>query len=1179
MPNIRDLNVSSAEGDTSFVIYDASSGATRRCSIDSVSEYVIKQIPTGSGASVVSGTYSNGTLTLHMSYGPDIVITGWADLGGVTFDGNEIESISFNGGLEGRYNAQTKALSVDMISNQAIGNYFLGIYHDLASLQAAVRNPKDNYQAIILSPDEEYYHVVAGQWVELAPVVNVHPSYIGAFDTEAALNSAGGSAQNGSLAIVGTDDHAFYVKKAGAWTAIKGADLPSLVGRVAALESAKQSMEQSLQTKISGIHIEDEDNNTADSARTINLSGLFIESQSGSAVTIAAKKQITVSNGADQGSTTQTGEAVEFPGASIATRNEGKIVQVTFPAGSNTLIVSDKTNTEYTASKLQFPTASIFQGGDENTYVVDVALGVNAAGDSDIQNVTDFEFDKSIVEDITQQGEQTRKVRVTPDFSSVEAKSTPSYLAFFGNPIYIGYSESATPVHTRDVVYPEEIVVDSNDMNKIGVDRDAMTFTLNKLDGFDSTDYLVSVRLSFRDYAWSDGYIKVSIEGEDALPIQDVYGVPMSVEHMYVNREKFEAIQLTSIIRVAQTTVFQIVCDTDLMEVQPVITPRNESASGILIQSLTHLSKTSDAMQQFEQEIGEKIPVGYRVFGGEIFNLDYLNAPDRGPFVAGAPSALWRSDGQMFHSLNGFNWKVENGEFSMWDNGQQMDGSFAKIFDAVSTQFLHGKQISINIEYSSDSAWQVNLLKWTGAPDGAQAGSNTELFSTRPLNGQPTWKAGWTPVYDVDTVVDCSTTGAGNYSTASGTFTVPNDAVQFALILYPIIPAQPAFFKLRSLTGSLSQQITGWVLGTQSTIGEPSSRKVNDLITYVQDNQGTGGISYPIGSTETPMPFGKLVTWHETVPAPAVNPVNADEHRQRAGEGGLLLESEGVLEFSPTQLLIRNTGSNDQTVTFVYKVKHSDNTTATITDSSTTFTVRASNGSGQFFKMKSFKYHCKLDDVIYLVATASGASGLDLWSFSAGMPLLKGSFVYKKILPSTFYDATTPSFAFGVAQVDTTDTKYAPSTANVAATLPLNTIYQSSSAANSVNFSNANDTVSISPIGLYKLDYKAHLIRTQQWAGAVKFSMWVEYSANNGATWQVVNGSVARMNVPADYPATAIPMTLTFPFEVTASPTMLRGRYIADVITNGIGLQSYAASGDFPQAAAWQLTCTKVQGG
>lgn len=60
------------------------------------------------------------------------------------------------------------------------------------------------------------------------------------------------------------------------------------------------------------------------------------------------------------------------------------------------------------------------------------------------------------------------------------------------------------------------------------------------------------------------------------------------------------------------------------------------------------------------------------------------------------------------------------------------------------------------------------------------------------------------------------------------------------------------------------------------------------------------------------------------------------------------------------------------------------------------------------------------------------------------------------------------------------------------------------------------------------------------------------------------------------HPETAIPLTVTFPTEITVANTMYRIRHIADAITNGVGLQSYAASGDFPAVASIQLTGTYI---
>ena len=819
------------------------------------------------------------------------------------------------------------------------------------------------------------------------------------------------------------------------------------------------------------------------------------------------------------------------------------------------------------ATSIAFPTASVFVG-ENGEAVIDTAFGITKAGESEQGDIVSLEIGDDFDLSVSQVAGRSRgnKASITLNKSGLEAKHTPAYLAYFGNPAYIGYSEGATPTNRINTVYPEEIVVDSNDQTKILANSDDMTFTLNKLDGFDSSDYLVSVRLAFRqtrwDIAWNTGFISLSLMDMEGNPLTDVYGVPMVIRHVYNANDALEPIQLTSILRIHGETTFQIVTDTNLSTVQPVITPRNEGASGIMIQSLTHLSKTSDAMQQFEHEVGEKFPLTYRTFGSNLVDFSYLNAPDRGPFVAGAPSALIRSDGNMFHSVNGFSWQVQGGVFSITGNGQPVDGSFAQIFDAVSTQFLLGKSLSVSAEYSSNVPWKISLLKWTGAPDQA----NTELFSSRPVNGQPTWKDGWSVVDTLDlTIADT------NFVTLSKTFTIPQDAVQFTIVLYPSTVSTATTFSLRSLSGSLTQQVTGWYLGDRKTIGEPSSRKLNDLITFVQDNQGVAGISYPITNTQSPIPFGKLVTWHSTVPAPSVNPVTTVAQNQRQGEGGVLFEAEGVLEFSGTQLLIVNTGATSQTVTFKYKVKHGDGTIEDLTDSQTVFTVVSNNGSGQFFRMKEFTYHCKANDVLFLVATSSGASGLKLYGLNAAYPMVKGSLVYKKILPTSYDSPAITPVAFGATQLDTVDTTYSLTAANTAQTMPLNTLMTTAAGVSEFTLDNANDTVKLGKAGVYWLSYNAHVIRTQQWNQAVKYGVWLEYSTDNGATWTYLNGSSYVLDIPQEQPSSPNPISLSVPFEATVDNIRIRGRHAASIITNGIGIKSYAATAVFPATSAWRL--------
>lgn len=92
---------------------------------------------------------------------------------------------------------------------------FVGFYDDLKSLNDAIPKPAPGMQSIVLSPSESYYHVSAGLWVKFAPVGEVHPSYIGSYDTIDDLKIAQTKPNDGDVAIVGKQK--FYVYDSPDW--------------------------------------------------------------------------------------------------------------------------------------------------------------------------------------------------------------------------------------------------------------------------------------------------------------------------------------------------------------------------------------------------------------------------------------------------------------------------------------------------------------------------------------------------------------------------------------------------------------------------------------------------------------------------------------------------------------------------------------------------------------------------------------------------------------------------------------------------------------------------------------------------------------------------------------------------------------------------------------------------
>lgn len=95
---------------------------------------------------------------------------------------------------------------------------FVGFYDDLKALQDAIPNPADGLQAIVIGPSEFYYHVIGNAWTKFAPVGEVHPNYVGAYDTLQDLQTAVSTPNDGDMAIVGKQK--FYIYAGTQWEAL-----------------------------------------------------------------------------------------------------------------------------------------------------------------------------------------------------------------------------------------------------------------------------------------------------------------------------------------------------------------------------------------------------------------------------------------------------------------------------------------------------------------------------------------------------------------------------------------------------------------------------------------------------------------------------------------------------------------------------------------------------------------------------------------------------------------------------------------------------------------------------------------------------------------------------------------------------------------------------------------------
>ena len=214
--------------------------------------------------------------------------------------------------------------------------HFAGFYETLQDLTDAIPSPSSDLQAIVISPSEKYYHAVANQWVELAPVGSIHADYVGAYASVGDLVSNNPTAPNDSIAIIGApSDRDWYVKESGQWEKINSQSVPKLTARMDTAEQHLQTLQtqgqgfaddikQLQDNQFNGIHIEDDDGNSFDDISGLAFDGATVQDDQGTGLsTVVISTKLPIANGQSPDSVSETVKALEFPNAHIVVRDPG----------------------------------------------------------------------------------------------------------------------------------------------------------------------------------------------------------------------------------------------------------------------------------------------------------------------------------------------------------------------------------------------------------------------------------------------------------------------------------------------------------------------------------------------------------------------------------------------------------------------------------------------------------------------------------------------------------------------------------------------------------------------------------------------------------------------------------------------------------------------------------------
>jgi len=545
-----------------------------------------------------------------------------------------------------------------------------------------------------------------------------------------------------------------------------------------------------------------------------------------------------------------------------------------------------------------------------------------------------------------------------------------------------------------DIVWPTGIYIQTDRVNKAYSIQEADQLDPNVSGG---TDYLIAFRVHMKGVAPDDGFVRAYLYNKSIDPFEptgyltDKDGNLMVVQRNYKAGQELGYLDVLGIVNAKGLQSFSChVVDNfanDIIEV----TDRTEGCTGLMIQALTSEAKTGIGLLQFESDTQQNIEFSSHYLGVDRMNLAYILSRPEAPVSYTAGTNFISSNGWRLINPNGIKIGVVDGHLHIQDDGVHIcDFNFGKAFSAEETLLLRGKDVEVTTTLvDKDDAFRVALMKWTGAPDEY----TPEIFTTRN-NGLPIFQTDWTKVEDFFISEDVV---SGDHTVAH-TFSVPTDANNYALIIYPEGAQLPIALKLKEFKADVNPAITGYVLHAPELANEQHLEFDTKYKEIAADNLGYGSFRYTINNVPDgmPMPIGKAIKGAADISFDrTINQVSGSENH--AYEGAIKFDKDGNATISTELLVWSEKGSSVVAQTrFWWSRVSSDGLTFTKIDDSE-LTVGIRGGTKAINTMPTFSIKVDTGDRIALFATTDQSDGAYLQSVSPSAPMVSTTINFNEL--------------------------------------------------------------------------------------------------------------------------------------------------------------------------------------
>lgn len=410
--------------------------------------------------------------------------------------------------------------------------------------------------------------------------------------------------------------------------------------------------------------------------------------------------------------------------------------------------------------------------------------------------------------------------------------------------------------------------------------------------------------------------------------------------------------------------------------------------TSIYIQLIDESHLTGVAEMMFQLNSGYRIHTETRYYGMNFMNLAQALVRAKGEEDLNDASEFM-GNGLFLDSRTKCKVSIADYHITMKDNGTDLPVfSLGKIFDKIDTYELRNKVLNAKVTIQDKNcAFDYALMKWTG-----QGEAKLPILTGFQNVVNPTFASGWELVSKKFITEDAV---SGDHIDTNA-FTVPADAEQVAIIIYPIVSQIPVTMTLKDFEVDVATSFNKTIITNTSHISE--EHLAFDRYTYrsiVKTPNGLAAYRYTVQSSDTKIPVGVFSGGDgKIVNNNAWTDVGSDDPNKTQGDIKFLTDGEVEITY---EAQIYNEQGTVNDVNFWLAKVNTDGSFAEVPNSRYATTIEANRTTPKTFTSNKFTMKVKANETYRMFAKSNKDDGFYLQSGTNGIPLFRLDYYFNEL--------------------------------------------------------------------------------------------------------------------------------------------------------------------------------------